>query len=79
MSIQVLIESGAGGASMPVPATGRFEATTMDGRGSAINQGLEGGEAPAPFRFANQERIEDDAQSTTGNNTSDHFSVSSKG
>jgi photosystem II stability/assembly factor-like uncharacterized protein len=50
MSVQVLIESGAG-VLYAGTSEGAFRSNDDGQTWSAINQGLEGGEAPAPFRF----------------------------
>lgn len=50
MSVQVLIESGAG-VLYAGTSEGAFRSNDDGQTWSAINQGLEGGESPAPFRF----------------------------
>ena len=50
MSVQVLIESGAG-VLYAGTSEGAFRSDDDGRTWSSINQGLEGGESPAPFRF----------------------------
>jgi len=50
MAIQVLIESGAG-VLYAGTSDGAFRSDDDGRTWNPINQGLEGGEAPTPFRF----------------------------